>query len=267
MSDRIERSIELKAPVSRVWQALTDHEQFGQWFRVKLEGPFVAGQPSTGRITYPGYEHVRWRATVKQIEPERLFSFTWHPYAIDPDKDYSDETPTLVEFTLQKTPTGTLLRVVESGFDKVPAYRREEALPITAAAVGAVEHGVVLGQQVRCTLDRHAPDDEVVCLADLLLREAEPPQERVGKVPQRPAGDLEGQEHGGEDDRRPQLARELPRQADDGEHRPEQEHHPLDRDHQLKTLLAGLGRSARRPARIIRMTKDQKIRVPYWSSR
>ena len=89
--------------------------------------PFVPGQPSTGHMTWPGYEHLKWNATVQKLEPERLFSFTWHPYGIDPKVDYSKETPTLVEFTLEPTPTGTLLKVVESGFDKVPAHRRDEA--------------------------------------------------------------------------------------------------------------------------------------------
>lgn len=126
-TDRIEKSIELKAPVSRVWRALTNHEEFGAWFRVKLDGPFVPGQVSTGHITYPGYEHLKWEAVVQRMEPERLFSFTWHPYAIDPDTDYSAEPPTLVTFTLEKIATGTLLRVVESGFDKIPAGRRAEA--------------------------------------------------------------------------------------------------------------------------------------------
>jgi uncharacterized protein YndB with AHSA1/START domain len=127
MTDRIEKSIELKAPVSRVWRALTDHEEFGTWFRVRLDGPFVPGQVSTGQITYPGFEHVKWEAVVQKMEPERTFSFTWHPYAVDPKEDYSKEPPTLVEFTLEKTRTGTLLRVVESGFDKLPARRRNEA--------------------------------------------------------------------------------------------------------------------------------------------
>src|SRR3954466_11651514 len=90
-------------------------------------GPFVPGQVSRGQITYPGYEHLRWEAVVQKIEPERLFSFTWHPYAIDPNQDYSGEPPTPVEFTLQSIPTGTLLRVVESGFDKLPNERRLEA--------------------------------------------------------------------------------------------------------------------------------------------
>ena len=127
MSDRIEKTIELKAPVSRVWRALTDHHEFGTWFRVRLEGPFVPGQVSRGQITYPGYEHLRWEAVVQKLEPERLFSFTWHPYAIDLTEDYSGEPSTLVEFTLQSTATGTLLRVIESGFDKLPSKRRLEA--------------------------------------------------------------------------------------------------------------------------------------------
>ena len=92
MNDRIEKRIELKAPVSRVWRALTDYHEFGEWFRVKLDGPFVAGQVSRGQITHPGYEHVKWEAVVQKMEPERLFSFTWHPYAHDPKKDYSKET-------------------------------------------------------------------------------------------------------------------------------------------------------------------------------
>src|ERR1700680_759978 len=129
-NDRIEKRIELKAPVSRVWNALTDYRKFGEWFRVKLDGPFVPGQVSRGQITYPGYEHLRWEAVVRKIEPERLFSFTWHPYAIDPNEGYSGEPPTLVEFTLQSIPTGTLLRVVESGFDRLPTKRRLEAFRI-----------------------------------------------------------------------------------------------------------------------------------------
>jgi uncharacterized protein YndB with AHSA1/START domain len=127
MNERIEKRIELKAPVSRVWRAITDSREFGTWFRVNIEGPFVAGQKAEGQITHPGYEHVRWKAVIQKIEPEKLFSFTWHPYAIDPKVDYSHETPTLVEFRLEKTAAGTLLVVTESGFDKVPADRRAEA--------------------------------------------------------------------------------------------------------------------------------------------
>jgi uncharacterized protein YndB with AHSA1/START domain len=127
MDARIEKRLELKAPISRVWRALSDYREFGQWFGVQMEAPFVAGQPAQGQITHPGYEHLRIHVVIQKIEPERLFSFTWHPYAVDPKQDYSKETPTLVEFHLQKSATGTLLVVTESGFDNVPAERRAEA--------------------------------------------------------------------------------------------------------------------------------------------
>ena len=123
----IEKRIELKATVSRVWRALTDYREFGEWFRVNLEGPFMPGQIARGLITWPGYEHYKWEAVVQKMEPERLFSFTWHPYAVDQEKDYSQETPTLIEFTLEAIAGGTLLTVTESGFDKIPADRRVEA--------------------------------------------------------------------------------------------------------------------------------------------
>jgi uncharacterized protein YndB with AHSA1/START domain len=125
--DRIEKTIELKFPSARVWAALTDHRQFGQWFRVDLEGPFVVGQPARGKITYPGYEHLVMEVVVERMEPQRLFSFRWHPYAVDPRVDYSEETPTLVEFQLEPTAAGTLLMVTESGFDSIPASRRDDA--------------------------------------------------------------------------------------------------------------------------------------------
>ena len=128
MTDRIEKQIEIAAPLSRVWRVLTDHREFGEWFCVKLEGPFVPGEVREGRITYPGFEHIKWKATVKQIRPEQLFSFTWHPYAVDPNFDYSGEPETLVEFHLEPTATGTLLTVIESGFDALPSERRVDAL-------------------------------------------------------------------------------------------------------------------------------------------
>jgi uncharacterized protein YndB with AHSA1/START domain len=128
MSNRIEKTIELKAPVEKVWRALTDHREFGEWFRVKLDGPFVPGAVSTGHIAYPGYEHLKWEAMVKQMEAPRLFSFTWHPYAVDPAVDYSTETPTLVELRLEPTPTGTRLILIESGFDALPGNRMPEAM-------------------------------------------------------------------------------------------------------------------------------------------
>jgi uncharacterized protein YndB with AHSA1/START domain len=127
MSDRIEKHIQLKAPVSRVWRALTDYREFGAWFCVKLDGPFVPGKEAVGQITYPGYEHVTWRAVVQRIEPEQLFSFTWHPYAVEPGVDYSAEPQTLIEFRLGPSGDGTLLTLTESGFDSIPAGRRAEA--------------------------------------------------------------------------------------------------------------------------------------------
>jgi len=127
MNDRIEKRIELNAPVSRVWRAITDYREFGEWFRVKLDGPFATGQVSRGRITYPGYEHLTWIATVQAMEPERLFSFTWHPYTPGHDTDNSKEPPTLVEFRLEQTSAGTLLTLIETGFDKLPENRRLDA--------------------------------------------------------------------------------------------------------------------------------------------
>ena len=128
MPDKIGKQIDLKAPVSRVWRALTDYREFGEWFRVAIEGPFEPGKPAHGHITYPGYEHVVWQVVIQRMDPERLFSFTWHPYAVDPNVDYSKETPTLVEIRLEKTATGTRLTLTESGFEKIPAHRRAEAL-------------------------------------------------------------------------------------------------------------------------------------------
>ena len=126
-TDRIVKSIEINAPPSRVWRALTDHREFGEWFRVALEGPFVVGKTARGHILYPGYEHIVFEAQVVRAEPEQLFAFRWHPYAIEPGVDYSTEPTTLVEFTLEPTDGGTLLTVVESGFDAIPATRRDEA--------------------------------------------------------------------------------------------------------------------------------------------
>jgi len=127
MSDRIEKKIDLKAPISRVWQALIDYRKFSEWFHVKLDGPFVQEHVCRGQITYPGYEHYKLELVVQKIEPESLFSFTWHPYALDIKRDYSVETPTLVEFQLKEIEHGTLLLLIESRFDKIPADRRIEA--------------------------------------------------------------------------------------------------------------------------------------------
>jgi uncharacterized protein YndB with AHSA1/START domain len=127
-TDRIERHIHINAPRAKVWHAISHAESFGDWFKVSLKGKrFVPGEAIEGRLTYPGYEHVTWRVVVERIEPEHHFSFRWHPYAIDPNVDYSHEPTTLVVFELEETRDGTLLRLTESGFDKIPASRRAEA--------------------------------------------------------------------------------------------------------------------------------------------
>ena len=127
-TDRIAKRIELNAPVARVWRALTDHEEFGTWFKVRLEGPFVPGRSTKGRITHPGYEHMVMEVLVERMDPERRFAFRWHPYAVDPKVDYSSEPRTLVEFSLEPTASGTRLSLVESGFEQIPAGRRLEVL-------------------------------------------------------------------------------------------------------------------------------------------
>ena len=126
-TDRIEKTIVLRAPRSRVWRALTDAGEFGTWFRAEMEGPFEEGRTARGRITYPGYEHLTMEVMVERMEPERLFSFRWHPGAVEPGFDYSKEPRTLVSFTLEEVAEGTRLTLVESGFDRLPTERRETA--------------------------------------------------------------------------------------------------------------------------------------------
>ena len=133
MQDRIVQSIELAAPVSRIWRALTDHREFGEWFRVDLERPVVVGEWSSGRITYPGYEHLIWKAKVTVMEPEHLFAFTWCPYNVGPEVDSTKEPQTLVEFRLTPTEEGAHLEITESGFAALPDDpRRIEALRLNS---------------------------------------------------------------------------------------------------------------------------------------
>lgn len=127
-TDRIERQVLIKAPRSRVWRALSNAEEFGKWFGADLKGQaFAPGQRVQGPITIPGYQHVVFDVIVERVEPQRLFSFRWHPYAVDPKIDYSKEKRTQVVFELRDAPEGTLLTTVESGFDDVPVERRMEA--------------------------------------------------------------------------------------------------------------------------------------------
>ena len=125
--DRIEKSILLRAPRSRVWRALIDTGEFGSWFGAKLSGKFEPGARVRGSITIPGFEHVTMELLVERVEPERTLAFRWHPYAVEPDVDYSAEPTTLVTFELSDAAEGTLLRATEAGFEQIPAARRAKA--------------------------------------------------------------------------------------------------------------------------------------------
>lgn len=131
-TDAIQRTIVLRAPRPRVWRALTEAREFGSWFGVQVQGTFKPGARMRGNITHKGYEHVVWDITIDRMEPERLFSWRWHPYAVDPKQDYSGEPTTLVECELTDVPGGTRLRIVESGFDRIPVARRAEAFRMNA---------------------------------------------------------------------------------------------------------------------------------------
>jgi uncharacterized protein YndB with AHSA1/START domain len=135
MSDRIEKRVVLRAPLDRVWRAISDPEEFGRWFGVSFDGPFVAGSSVTGAIVPTTVDdevakrqepHAGTKSTwqIVAVEPKRRFAYRWHPFAIDPDADYDEEPTTLVEFTLTETPDGVLLTIVESGFDAIPEARR-----------------------------------------------------------------------------------------------------------------------------------------------
>src|SRR6476469_911050 len=126
-TDRIEKKVVVRAPIGKVWQAIADSKQFGEWFGVKLAEPFVANKKVECKRTNPKYEHIQFEMEVERIEPQNFFSYRWHPYAIDPKTDYSTEPTTLVEFRLQEVKDGTELTITETGFDRIPASRRAEA--------------------------------------------------------------------------------------------------------------------------------------------
>jgi uncharacterized protein YndB with AHSA1/START domain len=126
-TDRIEKQVLLEAPRARVWRALTDVSQFNEWFGVSLTTPFAPGAEVSGPIGIRSYEHVTMTIWIEKLEAERFFSFRWHPYAVEAEVDYSAEPTTLVTFTLEDAPGGTRLTIVESGFDAIPASRRDAA--------------------------------------------------------------------------------------------------------------------------------------------
>ena len=137
-TDRIEKKIVLRAPRERVWNAISDAKQFGTWFGVEFDGPFVAGKPMKGRMTptkvdrdvakmQEPYAGKAFDCTIDRIEPMTLLSFRWHPFAIEPEVDYSKEPTTLVVFQLEEVAGGTQLTITETGFDNIPLERRAKA--------------------------------------------------------------------------------------------------------------------------------------------
>jgi uncharacterized protein YndB with AHSA1/START domain len=133
-TDRIERKVLIDAPRARVWRAVSDAGEFGDWFGVDFQGKtFVAGKHVQGKITHPGYQHLTMEVLIEQVVPEQLLSWRWHPAAIDPKVDYSQEPTTLVEFELKDADGGTLLTVVESGLDKIPLARRADVFRLNSS--------------------------------------------------------------------------------------------------------------------------------------
>jgi uncharacterized protein YndB with AHSA1/START domain len=127
MTDRIEKQFAVAAPRSRVWRALADAREFGAWFGVELDRGFAPGATVRGRLTSPKYQHITLEVIIDRMEPETYFSYRWHPAAIDETMDYAAEPLTLVEFRLADSGEGTIITIVESGFDALPATRRAEA--------------------------------------------------------------------------------------------------------------------------------------------
>ena len=127
--DQIVKVVELAAPIARVWRAITDHNEFGKWFRVRLDNPFKVGETTTGNITYPGHEHMEWESMTEQMDHERLFAFSWPPSAVDPATVYGADAKVTVEFRLEPTEEGgTRLTITERGFLQFPESKRLEVL-------------------------------------------------------------------------------------------------------------------------------------------
>ena len=128
MTDSITKTTHVRAPLDRVWRAISDHREFGEWFRVALDQPFEAGTESTGKMTYPGYEGYPWRAQVVAVEEPHRLAYEWVPGSDGGDDEFNAGLRTTVEFQLQEEGDGTRVTITETGFDKVPEARRESAL-------------------------------------------------------------------------------------------------------------------------------------------
>lgn len=126
-TDRIEQQLQIRAPRSKVWKALTDLGQFQQWFGATLAGSFAVGKNAKGHVNAKGWEHVQIDIDVVKLEPEGYFAYRWRPFAVEADRDYSKEPKTLVEFKLDEVDGGTRVTVIESGFEKLFADRKDEA--------------------------------------------------------------------------------------------------------------------------------------------
>jgi uncharacterized protein YndB with AHSA1/START domain len=151
-TDRIEKKVLLRAPRERVWRAISDSKEFGTWFGVQFDGPFATDKRMIGKIVptkvdpevaklQEPHTGMKFEFAVDRIEPQKLFSFRWHPYAVDSGVDYSKEPSTLVVFELQEVVGGTLLTLTESGFDRIPIERRAKAF---AANEGGWTHQMKL---------------------------------------------------------------------------------------------------------------------------
>ena len=160
-TDRIEKQVVFDVPRSRVWRALTDVSQFNAWFGVQLSSPFSPGAAVSGKLTFKGYDHLTLTIWIETMEPERLFSFRWHPYAVDETMDYSAEPTTLITFTLEDAPGGTRLTIVESGFDAIPESRRAKAFAMnTGGWNGQAENLRKFLAGARSTEQRSAPHEQ-----------------------------------------------------------------------------------------------------------
>jgi uncharacterized protein YndB with AHSA1/START domain len=170
-TDRIEKQVVLRAPLDRVWRAISDSREFGRWFGVRIDGPFVAGKsviatitPTTvdGEVAKLQEPHAGKTAIwhIVAVEAPRRFAYRWHPYAVEPDVDYDREPTTLVEFTLSQAPGGVLLTVVESGFDAIPEARRSTAFESNSE--GWAKQVELVRKYLANVAGRSAPEDQKV---------------------------------------------------------------------------------------------------------